>query len=341
MFDSFSLKALHLKDLATGLSAACVALSPDGSVVATSKGGGCSVRVFKTETGELLQVLKHHKRFVTALAITQDGKTLVSASLDADSAACAWSLAAAPGEQPSTGPTKVFADKKAHTDGVLALAVSADGRLLATGGRDRLVCVWRLDEGRFVQPLAAHSGAVRCLAFSADGKALVSGGDDGALVVWRQNSGGGWTQEKHIAAHAGAAFSVAVSQDGLKLFSSSRDKTVREWEIPEGSLIGLDTLKRAVSGGMEEWKLVNTRLKTDAATSLSLSKSGDLLAEAEAGGQVVLTWRAARNGVAQRVIPVSNAQEVRCAPAPSPSSPAPLLPPNPPSPLFRSPIPSA
>jgi len=47
---------------------------------------------------------------------------------------------------------------KGHTDEVLSLAVSGDGKLLASAGKDRRVCVWDVEKGEWVKAFAGHLG---------------------------------------------------------------------------------------------------------------------------------------------------------------------------------------
>lgn len=63
-----------------------------------------------------------------------------------------------------------------HTAYVVALALSADGRRLASGGFDKRVMLWETAGGKQVRVLPGHGGAVYALAFSPDGRRLAAGG---------------------------------------------------------------------------------------------------------------------------------------------------------------------
>jgi WD40 repeat protein len=75
----------------------------------------------------------------------------------------------------------------AHPGGVTAVAVSRDGRLLATGGRDRVVRLWKRTSDRFESLLAVSDlpDPVRELQFSpTDGRLLVLLAHEHAVRVW-------------------------------------------------------------------------------------------------------------------------------------------------------------
>jgi WD40 repeat protein len=73
---------------------------------------------------------------------------------------------------------------KGHEGTVLALAVSPDSRMLATGGADQMIRLWELPDGRPLAQWEGHEGAVTALAFRLDGRGLVSGASDGVLKLW-------------------------------------------------------------------------------------------------------------------------------------------------------------
>ena len=68
---------------------------------------------------------------------------------------------------------------------VHALAVSRDGRRIASADSDHTVSLWDAETGKELHRLAGHTDAVYGVAFSADGRFLVSGGKDKSVRVWR------------------------------------------------------------------------------------------------------------------------------------------------------------
>jgi len=75
-----------------------------------------------------------------------------------------------------------WTDFAGHRGRVTALAASPDGKLLASGGTDRLVIVRRMPSGEVVQTLYGHAAPVTDLCFAKDGLSVVSKGGD--LRCW-------------------------------------------------------------------------------------------------------------------------------------------------------------
>ncbi len=77
-----------------------------------------------------------------------------------------------------------------HTDLVAGVAISPDGRTVASASADMTIGLWSTTTGDAIRaPLAGHTKAVASVAFSPDGRYLVSGGADGQVILWDVASG--------------------------------------------------------------------------------------------------------------------------------------------------------
>lgn len=80
-----------------------------------------------------------------------------------------------------------------HKGAVLASRFGPDGDILATGGMDRTVCLWKLpksseEENLNYGVLEGHKGAVTCLDFVSEGR-LFTGSSDTNVTFWDIESG--------------------------------------------------------------------------------------------------------------------------------------------------------
>jgi WD40 repeat protein len=78
-----------------------------------------------------------------------------------------------------------------HEKWVRAMAVSPDGRYIASSSLDDTVRLWEAASGKEIYRLPGHGdhGGIRAIAFSADGRRFASWGDDWYLRVWDVRTG--------------------------------------------------------------------------------------------------------------------------------------------------------
>jgi WD40 repeat protein len=111
-----------------------VAFSPDGKSLAIGGENEGRVEIHDWAAKKRLVRFQADKHVVFCLAFAPDGKTLYTGGNDP--AVKLW--------EPATG--KSVGKLEGHTDQVADLALSKDGRVLATAGRDKLVIVRRLNQ---------------------------------------------------------------------------------------------------------------------------------------------------------------------------------------------------
>lgn len=80
---------------------------------------------------------------------------------------------------------RVRAAWRAHPRELEGLAVSPDGRFLASTGKEGLARIWSTADQTEVAVLIGHEGGVYSAVFSPDGKRLVTGGSEGFTIrLW-------------------------------------------------------------------------------------------------------------------------------------------------------------
>jgi WD40 repeat protein len=84
------------------------------------------------------------------------------------------------------------------------VALSADGRLVASGSVDGTVRLWDTSSGGPLATLQAHTGAVWSVALSTNGRLLATGGLDGMVRLWEVLRGDCWLRCRGTAARSTA-----------------------------------------------------------------------------------------------------------------------------------------
>lgn len=118
----------------------------------------------------------------------------------------------------------------AHDGGVWGMAVSPDGALLATGGKDNYANLFDLTTRKRTHGLK-HAGEVNGLAFTPDGKYLATGCTDSRVRVFDARTG---DRVAMFAAHArGTVTDLQFTSDGKLLATAGMDGTVRVWDVSD------------------------------------------------------------------------------------------------------------
>jgi WD40 repeat protein/tRNA A-37 threonylcarbamoyl transferase component Bud32 len=134
----------------------------------------------------------------------------------------------------ATATGKELFPRSGHVASLQEVAISPDGRTLASAGDDWVVKVSNLATGQVCHSLSAHTGAVCGLAFSPDGKRLASASRDGTIALWDVASG---TELRALHGHSRAFSRVRFSPDGRTLAAGGQDGTVKRWDAETGKVV--------------------------------------------------------------------------------------------------------
>ncbi len=123
---------------------------------------------------------------------------------------------------------------RGHTDAIVGVALSGDGRRAVSASQDRTLKVWDVETGRELRTLQGHARAVTGVALSGDGRCAVSASDDFSLKVWDVETG---RELRTLQGHKFYVTGVALSGDGRCAVSASWDQTVKVWDVEAGEVI--------------------------------------------------------------------------------------------------------
>lgn len=233
-----------------------VAFSPDGATLASGAADG-TVRLWQSATGALLRILSGHPRGVASVAFAADSATVTVGLTAAQGQEALWhwevttgtshkgfrdpervprdgalrplvswpsgdTVAWGVGDDIKLGTLPAYRVTKTlegHREDVMALAVSPDGRRLASGAFDTTVMLWDLATYEQIHTLSGHLLQVKALAFSPDGQLLASASADRTIRLWEPATGA-------AIATLGTPLDPAQEMWDVQVLSSRREERI-------------------------------------------------------------------------------------------------------------------
>lgn len=213
-----------------------VVFSPDGQNLASGGAEG-KVRVWRVSDGSLLHTYVVDK-WITSVAFSMNGEVLAAGT--------ASNIGFVRRSEASTENSAIVLFRlKDHqqltplavrTSGVLSLAFSGDGQVLASGDADGFVRLWRLGDSTLLKSIHIESNlkapseiqtSVNDLSFSPDGQMLAVAGDRKLLLLKSADL----TSLNTLNEDTKPFLRVLFAQGGDSLLSASQDDTIRFWQV--------------------------------------------------------------------------------------------------------------
>lgn len=164
--------------------------------------------------------LEGHRDAVVWLAVSADGREILSASTDR--MIKLWDV----------DGKRLIRDLGQHKDMARTALFMPDGKTALTAGDDGEIVLRQLSDGAALHVFSSGAnGGVRQLKISPDGTRAVSGHDTGSVVVWDLGKGA----VLHVLpGHDWSVSSVAISPDGTRALTGSIDGELKLWDIVSG-----------------------------------------------------------------------------------------------------------
>jgi len=170
-----------------------------------------------------LHQLKAHTEPVFAVAINGAHPEQVCTG-GGDDVAYLWRL---------TEPNAPAFKLEGHTDTISCVQFNGDGTLLATGGLEGTVRVWRAETGELVAALEGPSQGVNWLAWHARGSVLLAGSEDSTAWMWKLPEG---SVMQIFSAHSASVSYGTFANNGRCVVTASEDGSVRVWNPRAGTV---------------------------------------------------------------------------------------------------------
>ncbi|MBI5772636.1 MAG: pre-peptidase C-terminal domain-containing protein, partial [Verrucomicrobia bacterium] len=215
--------------VAPAKSVTALAYSPRAKLIAAGRYG--EIELLDSTTHKAVRTLPGHRGNVTALSFSADGAQLFAAAGDPGLVGEVrhWNLA----------DGKLIRSWEAHPDALYALALSPDGKTLATGSYDQRIKLWDTATGKELRTLKGHNGAVFGLAFRPDGRVLASASADRTVKLWNPATG---ARLDTFSQPTKELFAVAFAPDGKTLVAAGADNRIRLWQVTEKAAEGSNKL---------------------------------------------------------------------------------------------------
>jgi WD40 repeat protein len=133
---------------------------------------------------------------------------------------------------------------------VISIALSPDGKKIASGSHDGAVNLWNIDTGKVIKSWTGHIMGVRCVSWSSDGGRVVSVSYDGTFSAWDVESG------KTIL----GPITVRREDIKLKVKLPSRRSVCAVCYSPDAKMIATGTRNGDGADGLEIWVINSGKL---------------------------------------------------------------------------------
>ena len=214
----------HGRSRVQGNACTGLAFSEDGRTLLTATANPANeISIWRVPDGRKLAVFEAPQRgnIGTPFAVTRDLKVAAYESGHQNKMLRVVDLAAG----------REIWTVRAVGEGVMSLAFSPNGKLLATGwGYDiETIGLWDVASGRDMGHLEGHRGWVGALAFSPDGRTLASASADQTIRLWDVSDPDHLPAPRTLRGHQNEVWRLALAPDGATLVSGSKDGAVYVW----------------------------------------------------------------------------------------------------------------
>ncbi len=191
-------------------------MTPDGTTLISS-GDDSGINLWDWKSGKYVANFLDHTANILSLAVTPDSQILVSGALDGVKV---WRI----------NPNRPLFTLLGFGNPTYAVAISADGDILATGDNQGKVQFWQLKTGKLISQFVPHQEAVNGILFTPDQKMMITSSKDRTVKVWDLATG---KLRYTLRGHTDQIRAIALNPDGQTLASASNDG-VRVWNLFTG-----------------------------------------------------------------------------------------------------------
>ena len=297
-----------------GQTVTAMTYTPDGKTIITGDTSG-TIDFWDNASGLKVRSLPSNISEIYDLAFSPDGTTLAYSGKAQGTEANIYT------RNLETDVLKNFGIRQGGVAEATTIAWSPDGKLLASGGPDRIVHIWDTATGEEIETIKsiivdnafinAYEGPIRSLAFSPNGKWLVTGSEDNdggvkdkTLMMWDTSA---WTKQAPVI-FQGKNDDVSVlafSPDGQSLVTGYDIGDIAVWNFNKQEInetisahsravtaLGFSQLEEALllsSGSLDQTILLNNLIAPQSLnTTLAEAKGSPTKLSVDLEGKLII-----------------------------------------------------
>ena len=196
-----------------------LAITPDGQRLVSSGGyWDDTIKIWNLNTGELISTLEAPRHYINPVAITPDGKTLVSAS--ANSTIKFWDL-----------KTNELLHSLHCSNSVYLVALTPDGQKFISFEDNNIIQIWDLNNQEILKTFHIYWGNTNAIVIAPDQHRIIVGSQK-IIKSYDLRTG---KLRTIIGCDLGWIYALAITPDGKTLISSHNNNTIKIWDLTKKS----------------------------------------------------------------------------------------------------------
>ncbi|XP_046853552.1 U3 small nucleolar RNA-interacting protein 2-like isoform X2 [Xenia sp. Carnegie-2017] len=211
-----------------------------------------------------IKILTGHRLSLTCLCISSNDKYVFSGSKDCSIVKWNLLIGCKEGKIPSGHVKCGNNENHGHIGHVFAIAISSDGKFLASGGQDKLIRIWNPEDLTHIHTFKGHREAVTGLAFRHESNQLFSASKDRTVKIWSLDE---MTFVDTLFGHEDGVTAIDCMRSEQAVTSGGRDSSIRLWKVVAESQLVFN----GAGGSIDCLRMINEKTFVSGSDDGSLS----------------------------------------------------------------------
>lgn len=205
-----------------------IAISKNSKRIFSASEDG-TIKIWNVKSGALLETLRVSLTGINGMAISNDGRTLISVE---NNSIKIWDIS----------KNKSTFDKMEHLDiskidsldSVSCIKILENKKMIISGASDNKIKIWDFKSQKLTKTLEGHIGRVSSINIFNNGKSIISSSWDKTIKVWDMKNG---KVLKNLRGHTGLINCSVISQNEKFIISGGDDGIINVWDIKNNKIL--------------------------------------------------------------------------------------------------------